>query len=75
VKDALERENHAATARLACYRHFGAALPPGGGAPAFAPRLQESIARRRSRSGGTPPQMCPTCFLQLPATGVCDSCG
>lgn len=75
AEDALERENHAAAARLACYRRFGAALPPGGGAPALAPRLQETIARRRSRSGGTPPRMCPTCFIQLPATGVCDACG
>ena len=30
-----------------------------------------------SRSGGSGPvqtPVCPTCFIQLPATGVCDSC-
>lgn len=32
VDDELEREHHAADARLACYRHFGATMPPGGGA-------------------------------------------
>lgn len=74
VENDLEREYHAASARLECYRRFCATLPPGGGVPALAPRLQESIVRRRSRAGGAPPRTCPTCFIQLPATGICDTC-
>ncbi|MEV5463067.1 hypothetical protein [Streptomyces sp. NPDC002788] len=74
VEDDLEREHHAAEARLACYRHFGASLPPGGGAPALAPRLQATIDRRR-QSVEKPLRICERCFVQLPSTGVCDSCG
>ncbi len=37
VEDELEREHHAAEARLACYRRFGATLPPGGGVPPSPP--------------------------------------
>lgn len=74
VEDVLEREQHAARARLDCYRHFGATLPDGGGVPALAPRYQAAIERRRQRTE-KPPQVCGKCFVQLPSTGVCDSCG
>lgn len=74
VEDELEREHHAAEARLACYRRFGATLPPGGGVPALAPRLQASVERRRERAD-KPPRVCDRCFVQLPSTGICDSCG
>lgn len=74
VDDELERENHAAQARLACYRRFGASLPPGGGVPALAPRLQATLDRR-ARNIERPPQICERCFVQLPSTGLCDSCG
>jgi hypothetical protein len=74
VDDDLERERHAARARLDCYRRRGAALPPGGGVPALAPRLQAAVIRRRSQNEAAPP-VCPTCFIELPATGICDSCG
>jgi hypothetical protein len=74
VEDVLEREQHAADARLTCYRHFGATLPPGGGVPALAPRHQAAVERRRERTE-KPPRVCGGCFVQLPATGMCDSCG
>lgn len=74
VEDEMAREYHAANARLACYRHFGAALPPGGGKPALASRLQVAVERRRARVD-KPPQICDSCFVQLPSTGICDSCG
>jgi len=75
VEGVFEREYHAADARLACYRRFSTNLPPDGGVAALAPRLQATVERRRAREGSPPPQVCPTCFVQLPATGVCDSCG
>ncbi|MFJ9709255.1 hypothetical protein [Streptomyces sp. NPDC101234] len=74
VEDVLEREQHAADARLACYRRFGATLPPDGGVPALAPRYQAAIERRRERIEKSL-RVCDRCFVQLPATGVCDSCG
>ncbi|MGW2501956.1 hypothetical protein ACWCXL_12710 [Streptomyces sp. NPDC001588] len=73
VEDELEREHHAAEARLACYRHFRATLPPHGGVPALAPRLQANIERRRDRTE-KPLRVCERCFVQLPSTGICDSC-
>jgi hypothetical protein len=73
IDDDLKREYHAASARLDCYRRFGAELPPGGGVPALAPRLHATVARRRPAAA--PPPSCPNCFIQLPATGVCDTCG
>ncbi|MFF2363966.1 hypothetical protein ACFVU0_14830 [Streptomyces sp. NPDC058122] len=74
VDDELEREHHAADARLACYRHFGATMPTGGGVPALAPRLQAAVERRRERTE-KPVRVCERCFVQLPSTGMCDSCG
>jgi hypothetical protein len=74
VEDDLEHEYHAASARLDCYRRLGAALPPGGGVAALAPRLQATVARRHSPSEASR-LSCPNCFIQLPATGICDSCG
>lgn len=74
VEDELAREHHAAAARLECYRHFGAPLPPGGGVPALAPRLRATVERRRKRVAAPVP-ICPHCSVELPATGVCDSCG
>ncbi|WP_327265267.1 hypothetical protein OG444_30800 [Streptomyces sp. NBC_01232] len=74
VLDAAEREQHAARARLDCYRRFGAELPPDGGVPALAPVYRAAVERRRARTA-EPPPVCTGCFVQLPATGVCDSCG
>ncbi|AYN39939.1 hypothetical protein D9753_14560 [Streptomyces dangxiongensis] len=73
VHDVLDRKRHAAEARLDCYRRFGATLPPGVGVRVLAPRYQATIKRRRARTA-EPPPVCRGCFVQLPATGVCDSC-
>lgn len=92
ILDEMDREQHAAAARLACYRHFGADLPADGGIPALAPRLTTAVTRKKAATakgstakGATaaaaaatvprPPAICPNCFLELPATRVCDSCG
>ncbi|MGA5822979.1 hypothetical protein ACPC54_34595 [Kitasatospora sp. NPDC094028] len=96
----MDREEHAAAARLACYRHFGAELPEDGGTPALAPKLRAALSRKASgkaaaagsAAGGTGSggsgaggsaagasvrvqAVCPRCFIEFPATGVCDSCG
>jgi hypothetical protein len=74
IEDELEREYHAASARLECYRRSGAMLPPDGGVPALAPQLHAAVSRRRSQATAPSP-CCPNCFIQLPTTGICDSCG
>jgi hypothetical protein len=70
VPDDLERA--AAEDRFACYRHFGAEIPPDG-RPMLTPLVRKG--RRRLSSTLSPPATCPTCHLQLPRTGVCDRCG
>jgi hypothetical protein len=69
-------DEHAAHERLACYRHFGAVdLPADGGTPALTPRLEAARDRRRkTRAAERVAAACPTCHMQLPATGVCDNC-
>lgn len=59
--------------------------PPGAETPRRTPSGRTSPARSVSATGKRkPPRMaasdrpvalCPTCYLALPATGVCDTCG
>ncbi|WP_222866048.1 hypothetical protein [Micromonospora sp. AP08] len=74
ITDDIEREYHAAAARLDCYRHFGAALPDEGGSPALAPILEARVRRPARSTVPAPRPSCSNCFVQLPVTGVCDSC-
>ncbi|SHK56318.1 hypothetical protein [Actinacidiphila paucisporea] len=74
VQDVLERELHAADARLECYRKFSLDLPKDGGSPALSPKHQTAVERQRARVT-EPAAVCRSCYLQLPSTGVCDSCG
>ena len=66
-------ELHAAEERLACHRHFGAAMPPDGGRPTLPPA---EVRRRQERRGtaSTPPQLCPDCFTELSRSGTCGVC-
>ena len=69
-------DDHAASERLKCYRYFHAAdLPKDGGVPALAPQLAASRERsRKAKQSARPIPTCPTCFTELPATGICDYC-
>src|SRR4051812_3530907 len=76
ISDSNAREKHAAAARMECYRWAGATMPDGGGHPALSPRLDQRIVRERKRAREEAvPTVCPSCFMAVPATGVCDSCG
>lgn len=76
ITDPTEREKHAAAARMDCYRWAGATMPAGGGNPALSPKLAQRITRERKRAREeAPPTVCPTCFMAVPPTGVCDNCG
>jgi hypothetical protein len=66
-------EAHAASARLDCYRYFGAAVPPGGGHPELTRKVAAS-RKRAAKQREVPPVLCPTCFTQLPSSGQCDNC-
>lgn len=68
-------DQHAAEERLACYRAFGAEMPPDGGRPALTARVGRARAEAvRARQVERPAASCPTCFMQLPASGRCDTC-
>lgn len=76
ITDELAREKHAAAARMDCYRWAGATMPPSGGHPALSPRLDQRIVRDRKRARSeAQPTVCPTCYMAIPPTGICDNCG
>ena len=81
---------HAAREQLECYRFFDAlGLPADGGSvappkPAAAPRAATTrrtstpkapAARKPTKPQDIPQEICPTCFMALPRSGVCDNCG
>jgi len=70
-------DDHAAAERLACHRHFEAPdLPASGGVAVLTPKLAGTRGRaRKARLLERPVPICPTCTMQIPATGVCDNCG
>lgn len=71
---------HTITAdRLACHQAYGAKMP--------AERTTRRTTRSRSSSGSSAPavrkpvkpedrvrKVCPSCFVELPSTGICDDC-
>jgi hypothetical protein len=75
---------YAARLRLECYRWAGSA-PAGGGEPAplsvtvnkppRAAREPKAPAPKRVAKSDKPIAVCPSCFMALPATGICDNCG
>ncbi|WP_299039390.1 hypothetical protein [uncultured Pseudokineococcus sp.] len=73
-------EQHAAEARLACYRALARDLPADGGhAVPAATTTTKAPARRRAAPAPAappppPPPLCPTCYMQLPSSGQCDNC-
>ena len=64
---------HAAEERLRCYTHFGAKLPEDGGHPELTEQVR---TERRKAALKNPPKrnVCPTCNLTLPRSGICDTC-
>lgn len=80
----------AARRRLECYQWAGAAPADGGepspltitvNRPARAaraprePREAKPPAPKRVAKTDKPVAVCPTCFMAVPATGICDNCG
>ncbi len=66
---------HAAEERLACYRHFGATLPSGGGRAILPPQImRRRQAKTRSVNAERKRAQCPNCFVELPVSGVCGFC-
>jgi hypothetical protein len=81
---------HAAKERLECYRYFEAVgLPVDGGSvepPKAAPAARTATrrrtaapkapaAKRPTKPADIPRDICPTCFMAKPRSGVCDNCG
>jgi hypothetical protein len=70
-------DDHAAAERLACYLAFGADMPEEGGSPTLTPQVQAGRDRERTRRMTQPQveaQVCATCNMAIPATGICDNC-
>jgi hypothetical protein len=80
---------HAAKEQLECYRFFeavglpadgGSVAPPKVAAPAT-PRTRRAAAPKApvikniTKPAEIPPEICPTCFMAMPRSGVCENCG
>lgn len=89
IDDWQAREEHAARARLDCHRWAGVPEPVDGwqpqrprpvprpARPARQTKARAATMRATTPRRSAPPApipVCPTCFLALPATGVCGSC-
>jgi hypothetical protein len=84
-----DADRHAAHERLECYRFFDAVgLPADGGTvappkPPPAPRSttrrtaapKAPAVRRPTKPADIPQTICPTCYMALPRSGICDNCG
>lgn len=70
----------AAEERLECYRRFGAQMPEDGGRPSLTPMLAAMRSKRaatasRARAAiEVEREVCKSCHLRLPSSGVCGSC-
>lgn len=75
IDDEMEREMHAAGARLECYRHWGADVPADA-TPTLTTRTRE-VRARTPRSAPVVERrgnVCPTCFMETPVSGDCPNC-
>ncbi len=79
IADPIERERHAAQARLDCYRRFCESVPEDA-VPTLTAQVKAK-SERVQRAPRKPPVVelrapaCPRCFLQLPlAGGECPNC-
>lgn len=66
-------EYYAAGHRLLCYQKYADDLPSNGGEPALTQAERDRRARRAARAPIRVP-VCPDCFTELPASGVCGYC-
>lgn len=74
IHDQLEREEHAAAARLACHQRFCSSVPADA-TPTLTPQMQSLASRRRGRNPQPAARVCPRCHIQLPlAGGTCPNC-
>lgn len=72
---------HDSEARIACYEAYGARKPREKAAStrsAGRTRRESEPKKAPSRRTVKPEErvrpMCPSCFVELPATGICDNC-
>ena len=78
---------HAAKEQLECYRFFDAVGLPADGGTVAPPKVvatrtttrraatpKAPAAKRPTKPADRPPAICPTCYMALPATGICDYC-
>lgn len=72
-EDDMDREMHAAEARLACYRHYGARVPAKT-RPQLAPKVAARYEAKRKAAPARRGEICTTCFTEMPLNGGCTRC-
>lgn len=73
IEDEVDHEDHAARARFSYYQHFGAVIL-GGAKPMLARNYVEHLNHNRKSAELPVVEVCKTCFLELPSSGICSNC-
>lgn len=74
IHDQLEREQHAAAARLECYRWWCSNVPADA-KPALSPKMEAKATRhRRHQRAQERRPSCPRCFTEMTGDGFCLQC-
>ncbi|WP_438352540.1 glucose-6-phosphate dehydrogenase [Microbacterium sp. CJ88] len=69
-------KNHAGFVRFSCAAHTPRTPPPAAAAPARPRRAAaEKPIRRPATTDAAPRAMCPDCFVEVSAKGLCGICG
>jgi len=65
---------HAAEERLKAHRFHGADMPADGGHPRLPPKIACRRSRQKKLAGRRTRPICPNCFIEVNADGICDLC-
>lgn len=68
-------KNHDGYVRFYCAVHVPAAKRPAATDSAKTAKTRKTATPRRTAAPEKAPLLCPECFVEVPATGVCGICG
>ena len=72
---AAERAKEEAAAEAARERRAKPRASARGSATRECAARERAPRERRQQAADEAPKVCPSCFMQLPASGICDDCG
>lgn len=74
ISDQVEREQHAAVARLECYRRWCDHVPSDAKPTLTGPVARQAARQQQAKRATRSMAICPRCFIEMPASGRCGEC-